>query len=143
MAQRIRGQEVKVWLTKSDVPIQVLTDVRNFELTPKFTKLEEKYLGETSNRYDDMFDGVDFSMELHLEDPNVTEFLKLVQGRAQNRADKTKIAIQAELQFAVGAPKKISLPDCFFENLPLNVGGRSEYVTLKISGSCNTFTVIG
>lgn len=139
MAQRIRGQEVKVYVLADGVTQLSLADVRSFSLTPKFTKLEEQYLGETSKRYDELFDGVDFDMELHVEDAGVIDFIAFVRARAVDRTSKAYVNIQADLQFASGEKKTVILKDCFFENMPLNAGSRSDYVTFKISGSCGDF----
>lgn len=142
MAQRIRGQEVKVFVLVNGDTNTSLTDVRNFEVTPKFTKLEEGYLGETSKRYDEIFEGLDFSLELHTEDPGVLDFISVVRERAVDRTSKTVINIQSLLQFANGSQRNVILKDCYFENMPINVGGRSEYVSLKLAGSCSDFETI-
>ena len=139
MAQRIRGQEVKIYVLKNGATDMTLTDIRSFSITPKFTKLEEQYLGETSKRYDELFDGVDFDMELHVEDIGVIEFIAFVRARAVDRTSKSYVNIQADIQFASGATRTVILKDCFFENMPLNVGSRSDYVTFKVAGSCTDF----
>lgn len=142
MAQRIRGQEVQIsFLPAGGQTWNSLTDIRSFSITPKFSKLEEQYLGETSKRYDEIFDGLDFDMELHIEDAGVLDFMSLIRARAVDRTSKTAVNIQAVLQFSAGNSKRIVLQDCFFENMPINVGGRSEYVTFKLSGSCQNFEV--
>ena len=143
MAQRIRGQEVQVYIVDNvNGAVSSLTDIRSFSLTPKFKKLEEQYLGETSMRYDELFDGVDFDMELHIEDPGVMDFVSLVRARAVDRTSKTVVNINAKIQYAGGANKNVVLQDCFFENMPVNVGSRSDYVTIKLTGSCSNFDVI-
>lgn len=139
MAQRIRGQEVKVYVLQDGAKNMTLTDVRSFSITPKFTKLEEQYLGETSKRYDELFDGVDFDMELHVEDLGVIDFIAFIRARAVDRKSQSKVNIQADIQFASGAVRTVLLSDCYFENMPLNVGSRSDYVTFKIAGSSTDF----
>lgn len=147
MAQRIRGQEVKIYVLVNGANVlqgenHGSPDVRSFSITPKFTKLEEQYLGETSKRYDELFDGVDFDMEMHIEDNGVLNFISKVRERATDRTNKTEINIQSDLQFANGVKKTVLLTGCFFENMPLNIGSRSDYVTFKISGSCTDFEVL-
>ncbi len=58
MAQRIKGQEIEVRLIVDGVLQSTLTDIRSFEVTPKLEKLEEQYLGETTMRYDEIFNGL-------------------------------------------------------------------------------------
>lgn len=140
--QRIRGQEVKVYVAGPAGDITSLVDIRSFSLTPKFKKLEEQYLGDPTMRYDELFDGVDFDMELHIEDPGVFNFVSLIRERAFNRTSKTFVNITASIQYAGGTLKNVILQDCFFENMPFNVGSRSDYVTIKLTGSCSNFEVI-
>lgn len=142
MQQRIRGQEVVVYVVAEDGIKASLSDVRSFTFTPKFKKLEEQYLGETTMRYDELFDGVDFDMELHIQDPGVMDFVSEIRARAVDRTSKAKFNIQADIQYASGQPKRVILMDCFFENMPFNVGSRSDYVTFKLTGSCSDFQVL-
>lgn len=141
MAQRIKGQETLVQVVVQGAVQNTLTDIRNFELTPKFTKLEEQYLGETTKRYDELFDGVDFKMDLHFEDAGVLNFIDIVKQRATNQTPGVKINIQATLNFpGTGQRPRIILSDCYFENLPIEFGGREQYGQFTISGSCSDFS---
>lgn len=143
MAQRIKGQEVNIGVLVDGVPQTIVSDVRNFELTPKFTKLEEQYLGQPTKQYDELFDGVDFKMDLHFEDAGVIDFIQTVKARAQNQTPGVTINITAKLNFPNSTIKPvIILQNCFFENMPIEFGSRSEYGQFTISGSCQNFTRI-
>ena len=143
MAQRIKGQEAEIRLIVNGVVASTLTDIRSFEVTPKMEKLEEQYLGETTMRYDEIFNGVDFSMDLHLEDAAVFTFMNTVIDRARRRVPGTKINIKARLNFANGQTPIVTLNDCFFDDIPLAFGSRSDYGQITVSGSCTDFTVLG
>lgn len=142
---RIKGQDVTVSIVNgSNQVAQFANDIRNFELTPKFEKLEEQYLGQTSKKYDDIFHGVDFKFDMHLEKNSALAFIDLVKARASSRSGGTKstVNIQATLNFPNG-PKTVTLAECYFEDMPLSVGGRSEYVQFTVSGSCADISGIG
>lgn len=139
MSQRIKGQEVLLQVTVDGNPVAFLTDIRNFEITPKFTKLEEQYLGQTTKKYDELFDGVDFKMDLHFEDAGVLTFVEAVKNRAIRQTPGTVINIQASLQFPNGTRTRVILNECYFENLPIEFGGREQYGQFTISGSCSDF----
>ena len=143
MAQRIKGQEVEVRLVVDGVVQTTLTDIRSFDVTPKLEKLEEQYLGETTMRYDELFNGVDFSMDLHLETQDAFKFMKSIIDRARRRVPGTKINIKARLNFANGNTPIVLMSDCFFDELPLSFGSRSDYGQLSVSGSCSDFEVLG
>lgn len=143
MSNRIKGQEVFLAVLVDGIQQTIVRDVRNFELTPKFTKLEEQYLGQTSKQYDELFDGVDFKMDLHFEDAGVITFIEAVKARAQNQTPGVTININAKLNFPNSSIKPvIILQNCFFENMPIEFGSRSEYGQFTLSGSCENFTRI-
>lgn len=143
MAQRIKGQEVECRIILDGVVVGALTDIRNFEVTPKLEKLEEQYLGETTKRYDEIFNGVDFKMDLHFSDADMFKFIESVISRAQRRVPGTKVNIKAKLNFATGQTPIVMMNDCFFDELPISFGGRSEYGQITVSGSCSEFKRLG
>jgi len=140
MANRIKGQDVTITLANNGVVIgDLIRDVRNFELTPKFEKLEEQYLGQLTKMYDNIFHGVDFKMDLHLETARALNFIKFVKDSAQSRGPGTASAINitASLIFPGGTTRNVQLNSCYLEDMPLTIGGRSEFVQFSISGSCS------
>lgn len=147
MAQRIKGQDTTVEvLVNGQAVIVAGSPIRNFELTPKFSKLEEQYLGDPSKRYDEIFDGVDFKMDMNFEDDSVIRLIEVIRNRAigQTNAGYTAatINIRTTLNFPGGARPVIVLQDCFFENLPITFGGREQYGQFTLSGSCSNFSRI-
>lgn len=144
MGQRLKGQDVSLAVTSNGQVAQFITDIRNFELTPKFEKLEEQYLGQTSKKYDDIFHGVDFKFDMHLEKSSALAFVDLIKQRAQSRAGGTRSAvnIKATLNFPDGQVKVVTLNECSFEDMPLSIGGRSEYAQFTLSGSCGDIKTV-
>jgi hypothetical protein len=143
MAQRLKGQEIFIAVLVNGVQQASLHDVKNFSITPNFDKVEEGYLGETTNRFDEIFKGCGVELEVHTEDEGVFAFLEAVKDRAQRRTPGTVINIIATLQYPNGQRPRIVLKDVFFADLPFNVGSRSDYASFKISGSCSDFKRIG
>jgi len=142
MAQRLKGQETTIFVMKDGVNVTTLTDIRNFTMTPNFDKLEEGYLGETTQRYDEIFKGCNFDFECHLEEAGFTDFIVAVKERATRRTPGTVINISCSLSFANGQRRRIILRDCFFADIPFNVGSRSDYASIKLSGSASDFDTI-
>ena len=143
MVQRIKGQETEIRIILDGQVVAALTYIRNFEVTPKLEKIEEQYLGETTKRYDEIFNGVDFKMDLHFSDADMFNFIESVISRAQRRVPGTKVNIKAKLNFASGQTPIVMMNDCFFDELPISFGGRSEYGQITVSGSCSDFKRLG
>ena len=138
MSQRLKGQESKLSFVGPTGDIAGLADVQSFEAELMLEILEEGYLGETANRYDDIFNGVSGNCELHIENANYFRFTQQVQDRAQRRtAAAGKFVIKSSFDFADGTRARLSFEDCFFEGLPLTVGSRKDYVKAKVSWKCS------
>jgi hypothetical protein len=143
MAQRLKGQDCTITIMKYGAQVATLTDIRNFTLTPNFDKLEEGYLGETTNRFDEIFKGLSFDMEAHVEESGFVDFITAVKDRATRRTPGTVINVFATLNFPNGSRARIVIRDCFFADMPFNVGSRSDYGSVKISGGAADFEKIG
>lgn len=141
-AQRIKGQEVAIEVLVNGVQQATFSDVRSFSVTPRLEKKEEGYLGELTNRYDEIFNGVDFDLEVNFHDEGVLTFVSQVVERASRRVPGTVINIKARLNFPGGGSPKVVMQDCFFAEMPVNFGSRSDYGTFKLSGSCSNWKII-
>lgn len=137
MGQRIKGQEVEVLLVMDNVVQDQLTAVKNFQMSYDFEILTEKYLGEKSDRFDEIFNGYSGSFGINFDSPDVFDFFNAVKDRAQRRTPGTKVNIKATLNFPSGERRRVLLQDAYFEGIPTNFGGRSEYgeSTLSFKGA--------
>lgn len=127
MAQRIKGQDVSVILTVNGVPQATLADVRSFEVSSQLEILREGYLGETTDRRDDIFRGVKGKIEFHFETPDIFTLTQTLIQRARQRSPGVKVNVKATLQFPNGTQKLVMVPDVYFGEIPVNFGSRSDY----------------
>jgi len=133
MAARIKGQEVELQIVGPSGREESLGDVVSGTIEFQMDILTQGLLNETSDRRDDIFRGVRLEMEVQLERGDVTDFINRVKDRAQRRtaASETFNALMT-LQFPNGDRPRVSVEDLSFGSLPFAVGGRDEYVTLRI-----------
>lgn len=141
--QRIKGQEVEVLLVVGGQARDTITDVRSFELALKFDLLQEGYLGETTDRYDEIFRGARGRMELHIENETIFTFFTSVLDRAQRRVPGTQINIKATLNFPNGDRPRVIIQNAFFGEMPLGFGSRSDYGAVTLEFSSSDIRVIG
>jgi hypothetical protein len=140
---RIKGQECQIIIVVNGTPLSTITDVRNFEVTLKTELLQEGYLGETSDRYDEILKGLSFRGELHAENQDIlTVFWQAVHDRAVRRNPSTVINIRTTLNFPNGDRPRVSLKDTFFGPLPMHIPERSQYVAFPIEGGCSDVGII-
>ena len=84
MAQRIKGQEVSVVFVGPNGTEDAFAAVQSFEATTQMEILTEGYLGETSNRRDDIFNGLTGNVEMHIQSNDYAAFWKRVKDRARS-----------------------------------------------------------
>lgn len=136
--QRIKGQEVEIQIVADNAVQSSLTAIQSFEAVRKFEVKEEEYLGEKANRYDEIFKGYTIALDLHFSNPDVFDFMQLVQDRAQRRTPGVIVNIKATLNFPSGVRRRLLFPDIFFEDIPMNFGSRSDYGTVSLNGAGST-----
>lgn len=131
--QRIKGQEVEILLI-SDGQIQdTITAVKNFELEFQMEVLKEGYVGEATMRRDDIFNGITGKMDVDFETQDILKLMVKIVSRAQRREPGFKINVKATLNFPNGDRPRVSIPNLFFGPMPMNVGGREQYVKTTLT----------
>lgn len=138
MAQRIKGQEVRVVMVAPSGTVTALSDVQSLEVEVKTEILSEGYLGETTERKDDIFKGASGKMEVHLETEDYFRFVREVVDRSQRRTPAAaRFNIICTLAFPNGDRPRVLLEDIFFGAAPLNIGSREEYVSASVEFECS------
>lgn len=138
MGQRIKGQETVLGFTNPDGDQQGLDSVLSFEAELDLEILEEGYLGETANRFDDIYKGVSGQVELHLETSEYFRFTERVQDRAERRTPAGGVfTASSTFQFPNGQRARITFEDIFFGAMPVSAPSRSEYVKATIQWKCS------
>jgi hypothetical protein len=137
VSQRIKGQEVELMVIVDGAPQNSTTNVRSFEVTAKTEIKEEGYLGETTNRFDEIFNGVHGQIEFHVENSDFLNVTLAIIDRARRRTPGIKINIKATLNFPNGDRPRVLMQDCFFGEQPIGFGSRSDYGTYKLEFACS------
>ncbi len=130
--QRIRGQETEILLIVDNVIQDTITDVRSIEFAFKFEMKEEGYLGERTNRYDEIFNGMRGRIELHFENDDIFDLITAILDRAKRRTPGTLINIKTTLNFPNGDRPRVVIPDVKFGEVPINFASRSDYGTMGL-----------
>lgn len=141
MAQRIKGQETSVLLVRAGVLETEMTDVLSFNVEFQSETKVQGYLGEKSNRTDDIFNQVKFDLELHSHSQDCFPFLKALIDRQKRITPDLKINISSVLSYPNGQTPTILLHDCKFGAVPFNVTSRGDYVKFKLDGVCDDYEV--
>jgi hypothetical protein len=135
--QRVKGQEVQILYVAGGTLQETLTDTVSFEFGPKLELKEQGYLGETTNRHDDIYNGVKFTGKLHCHTQDWFSMQTSIIQRARRQVPSITFNISAVLDFPNGNTPSVLLSDCYFGPQTQQVGGRGEYVTINIEGGAD------
>lgn len=139
---RISGQDTEVTVVVDGQPIANITAIKSFTVTWKMMVKSEEYIGETTPRKDDFFEGLSGSIELDMQGTEVLTLIQTIQTRAQNRALNTKIGIKSTLQFLDGSRAIINIPQVFFSDIPMNFASRTDYGKVTLSYEAETGRIV-
>lgn len=132
---RLRGQEVTLRIARGNVPEVTLTAIKDFTVQFDFATIEEGYLGETTMRKDDIFNGLSGSMTIDAEGQEVLQFLDFVKQRAQRRLvlSESRVNVTARYTFPNGQTPRIVVRDLKFDAAPFAAPSRDGYVNVALS----------
>lgn len=137
---RAKGQNMKLSVLDAAGTPLVGIAVKSFEMTPQLEVQSEGYLGEDSDRRDDIYNGVTGSLELHFETQDVLTFMRSAIDRAKNKTNSVVFTISGQVELPNGQTPKIDIPDVRFGNMPLNFGSRTDYGTISLSFEAADYT---
>ncbi len=139
--QRIKGQEVSIIITRGGELEAELVDVKSCEFTPQFEIKEQGYLGEKTNRHDDIFNGVKGSLELHIHSGDVFDFIQAIKDRAQRNAPDLVFNVAGVFVFPSGETRTLTVPDCKFGAVPISTSDRGDYTACKFEFAADDYQV--
>lgn len=138
-AQRIKGQEVQILVVQDSVLQDTITDIQNFNATIELEIKTQGYLGEKTNRRDEIYNGVKFDMTIHLHSQDYFIFQKSIVSRAKRDTPDTTFNISGVFSFPNGDEPVMLFPDAKFGEQPLGISSRGDYVNIKVNGECDDY----
>jgi hypothetical protein len=142
MAQRIKGQETELVLLLNGQPVDSFTDIKSANVSFAMEIKEQGFLGETANRYDSVFNGVSGDLDMEFSTPDVFKVITSLVDKARRRLPGTTVNIKMTFNFPSGRRARVVFPSVEFGEIPLGVGGRADYNTLKLSFKGSSYSVI-
>lgn len=134
---RLRGQEVEVRIFTDGVLESTITSIASFEETFKLEKKEDGFLGEQTNRYDHIFNGIDGRLEFQVNSADWMLFENAVKSQAQRKTPATVINLVRSDFYANGQIAIITYANSKFGPMPTSVPGRGEFVKVSLDFSCS------
>lgn len=141
MAERLRGQEVSIVVTRGSVLEDTLVNIQNFNFEPESEIQSQGYLGEKTERKDAIYKGCKGDLELHVHSQDFLRFAKAVQDQQKRITPDLVINITAVLFFADGTTPSIIVRNVKFGSIPINVANRADYVKIKLDFAADDYEI--
>lgn len=139
LSQRVKGQETTVlWVRGGNLETS-LVDNQDFEFSPKLEIKEQGYLGEKTNRHDEIYNGVKFNGTMHIHTQDFFNFQQAIVKRAKRQTPDVQFNITDVLDFPNGQTPSITVPDAKFGEQPVTTRSRGDYVTVKVQGAADDY----
>lgn len=135
--QRLKGQECEVRIVQDGVLSDAFGAISGFDDTLKFEKKEAGYLGEKTNRHDDIYNGVDFKLEMHLQNKRWMLFQQAVKDRAMRVTPGTVFNVIVTDFYPNGESATRIYSDAKWGPMPKSIPSRGDYVSVSLDGSCD------
>jgi hypothetical protein len=141
--KRLKGQEVFITLLGDGSELKgTWKAIVSFDFTDDLEILDEGYIGETSQRFDSIYNGTSFSAEGHMHGKNEDVLRVAIKDKAQRRNGSIgRFDIAFTLPYPSGATRTITLLDVEFGAVAIKVGSRSDYASISFEGNCSETSV--
>lgn len=143
MGLRIKGQETVISLTGPNGDITTFDHIQSLDFTMNLEVLEEGYLGNTANSFDEIYNGISGTLTAHMSNNEYWAFQEAVQFRAERRAGNSAsgvFSITTQFTYPTGELARVTIDDVHFGDIETSVGGREEYVELSVEFSSSFLT---
>lgn len=134
---RARGQEVTVLIVRAGTLEAELTDIKSFNAEDTFELKEQGFLGEKAKRFDMIYNGCKFDLEMQLHSTDWWKFKAAARAKAMRDTPDVVFNISAVIEFDNGQTAAVTFPDVSFGPMPEAVPAREDYVNVKLSGACS------
>lgn len=141
LPDRVKGQETTVLITTDGNLEDSLVDVVDFTVTNMLEIISKGYLGEKTERKDEIFKGVKFDITFHVHTQDVLNFTDRIKKRAMRLTPNTKFNITSVLQFPNGDTPSITINDAKFGEAPMSTRSREDYVEFKYTGESSDYSL--
>lgn len=134
MGLRIKGIEVALIFIGPTGVEETVGKMKSMEINVLGEILTEEYIDEDAPDFDDISMGCEVKCMAHLNDPAFFQLIQRVENRRRRIGSPSgKFSAGGRFLFPDQGTQRIVVPNLFFGDLPIRVGGRKDYVNTEIN----------
>jgi hypothetical protein len=138
---RLKGQEISIRVVDDGQLVSQIDSIGTFNDNVKFELKEDGFLGETTNRYDEVFNGFGFDFEYQPTAATHLELTERIAARARRDVPNRTFNIVRTDFFANGQSAIVTYIDVKWGPTGTSIAGKNEFVKVKMEGGCSERTV--
>jgi len=140
---RIKGQEVEVTILQDgQLVLNNTAAIESNSMSAQLEILSEGFLGETTNRKDNIFNGWAGDVSMQFSGPQVFTMVQGFIDQATRRVlGGVGVNVKHVFKFASGRRAIVTFPDVAVGEVKIDTGGRSDYVKLSFPYEVGSSTV--
>lgn len=141
MDARLKGQEVEIRVVASGTVVQEISAIASFNDNVKLELKEDGFLGEVTNRYDEILNGFGGDLEFQVTQATWYEFVNRITDRAQRKTPEVVFNVIRVDFFANGQSAIVTYEDVKWGPIPSSVASRGDFVKPRLEFGCSTRSV--
>lgn len=141
MGDRIKGQEVSIRVVDSGNLVVSLDSISSFNEEMKSEIKEDGFLGESTNRFDDIHNGYGGDFEFQYRRADWSDFQLRVQARQTRQNPNLVFNVVRTDIYPDGSTTVFTYIDVKWGAMSSSVGSRADFVKGKANFACSTRNV--
>ena len=134
---RLRGQEVEIRVVAAGSVVSTISAIATFNDNTNFEIKEDGFLGEVTNRFDEVLNGFGGDFEFQVSDATWYTLEQQIEARATRKQPALVFNIIRTDFFANGSSAIVTYTDVKWGGMPKNLGGRAEAQKIKAEFKTN------
>jgi len=134
---RLKGQDVSIRILQDAQAATQIDSIGSFNDSTELAILEQGFLGEFVNRFDDILNGFGGDMEIQLTASNWTTLRQAMIDRATRSVLGTVFNVVRVDLFDNGDSITWTYTDVKWGAMPTTVSARGDFVKVKLSFKCS------
>lgn len=138
---RLKGQEVEIRITRAGSVENAIAAIGTFNDQVMLETKQDGFLGELTDRFDDVMRGYGFDLEFQVSEASWIDFQTAMIDRSQRMTPDVLFNVIRTDFYSNGDTLIIAYMDVKFGAQPTTIASRGDFVKVKLEGKCSQRSV--
>lgn len=129
---RLKGQEVEIRVIAAGSVVQEINAIATFNDNVMFELKEDGFLGEVTNRFDEILNGYGGDFEFQVTEAAWYEFIQRIEDRAKRVTPEVIFNVIRTDFFSNGSTAIVTYEDVKWGASPTTIASRGDFVKVRL-----------